>query len=52
MPLEEVSHLRVRKYRNPQKIETVESPESLKTLVEFVSYDKETLSDSPKNTWG
>lgn len=41
MPVDEISHLRVRKYRDPQNEETVELPESLKALL---AYDRQLIS--------
>ena len=41
MPEDEISQLRVRKYRNPQNEETVELPESLKALL---AYDRQLIS--------
>ncbi|EAR2370365.1 DUF5066 family protein [Salmonella enterica subsp. enterica serovar Corvallis] len=42
MPAEEISRLRVRKYRDPQNTETTELPESLKALL---AYDRDLLSN-------
>ncbi|EOF4706712.1 DUF5066 family protein [Klebsiella sp. RHBSTW-00465] len=41
MPEDEISQLRVRKYRNPQNEDTVELPESLKALL---AYDRQLIS--------
>lgn len=42
MSAEEISRLRVRKYRDPQNTETTELPESLKALL---AYDRDLLSN-------
>ncbi|EHT12059.1 hypothetical protein SB6416_03094 [Klebsiella pasteurii] len=50
IPVDEISHLRVRKYRAPQNEETVELPESLKALL---AYDRQLISphDQPVIEW-